>query len=160
MPARRLRRLDAEVLVAHVAERDRAWLLAHLDEPMPAPDRFDRAGRAARGRESRSPTSAGSRSGTACASGPTARALIPRPETELLVDAAVAEIADAAACATTADRGVGRRHRQRRGGGGHGLRHSEAIALGRLRLIASDISADALELAAENLRDARRGAAS
>ncbi len=31
------------------------------------------------------------------------------------------------------------------------LRYREAIALGRLRLIASDLSADALELAAENL---------
>jgi release factor glutamine methyltransferase len=37
-------RLDAEILVSHALERDRAWLLAHMDEPMPARPRTDLAG--------------------------------------------------------------------------------------------------------------------
>ena len=79
------------------------------------------------------------------------RALIPRPETELLADAAIAEIA-------------GRLARDDAPfvvwevGSGSGavavaiaLHHRAALGDGRVTLIASDASADALELAAENL---------
>ncbi len=79
------------------------------------------------------------------------RALIPRPETELLVDLAVAEIARR----LTADDqpilvwDVGT------GSGAVAValarRFRAALALGRVRLVASDVSPDAVELAAENL---------
>ena len=80
-----------------------------------------------------------------------ARALIPRPETELLYELAVDEIRarmardDAPIVAWEPATGSGAVTLAL------ALRFREALALGRLRLIASDISADALELAAENL---------
>jgi release factor glutamine methyltransferase len=80
-----------------------------------------------------------------------ARALVPRPETELLLEAAIAEISarmardDAAIVAWEVATGSGAVATAL------ALRYREALALGRLRLIASDLSPDALELAAENL---------
>ena len=80
------------------------------------------------------------------------RALIPRPETELVADAAIAEIADRLARGQTPvawDLGTG-------SGAialALALRFREAIALGRVVLIASDASPEALELAAENLAE-------
>ncbi len=86
-----------------------------------------------------------------------ARALIPRPETEQLVEAAVAELAerlardDAPIVAWDVGTGSGAI------AVALALRFRTALSLGRIRLIASDRSADALELAAENL--AARGVA-
>ncbi len=85
------------------------------------------------------------------------RALIPRPETELLAEAAVAELAERL---SRDDRTV----TAWEVGTGSGaiatalaVRFRTALALGRVRLTASDVSAEALELAAENL--AAHGAA-
>ena len=107
---------------------------------------------------SRSPTSAASRSGARSASGPIARALIPRPETELLAEAAMAEIAAAADARRST---VGRRGRSATGSGAVAvalaIRFRSALALRRLTLVASDVSPEALELAAENLAAPRRG---
>lgn len=79
------------------------------------------------------------------------RALIPRPETELLVDEAIRDISDR----------LGRDQEPlvaREVGTGSGAiavalarRFRSALALGRLRLVASDVSPDAAELAVENL---------
>ena len=80
-----------------------------------------------------------------------ARALIPRPETELLADLAITEIATrlVAQGSPIAAWEVGT------GSGAIAtalaLRFRAPLALGRLRLTASDLSPDALELAAENL---------
>jgi release factor glutamine methyltransferase len=79
------------------------------------------------------------------------RALIPRPETELLVEAAIAEIADRLVRddrpVTAWDVGTGS------GAVAVALarRFRTALALGRLRLVASDASPDAMELASDNL---------
>jgi release factor glutamine methyltransferase len=145
-------RLDAEVLVAWAFERDRAWLLAHLDEPVPeaAAVELDRWVR----RRARAEPVAYIRRfkewyGLRLATDP--RALIPRPETELLVEAAIAEIADRLVRddrpVTAWDVGTGS------GAVAVALarRFRTALALGRLRLVASDASPDAMELASDNL---------
>jgi release factor glutamine methyltransferase len=145
-------RLDAEILVAHILERDRAWLLAHLDEPMPSRARTDLAGWVER-RAGGEPVAyiRGFKEWYGLRVATDRRALIPRPETELLVDAAITDIAE-------------RMGRDRRPitiwevGTGSGAvsvvlarRFRSALALGRLRLVASDVIPDAVELAAENL---------
>jgi release factor glutamine methyltransferase len=145
-------RLDAEILVSHALERDRAWLLAHLDEPMPARTRTDLAGWVER-RAGGEPVAyiRGFKEWYGLRLAADRRALIPRPETELLADAAVSEIAER----------MGRDGRPILAwevGTGSGAvsvvlarRFRSALALGRLRLVTTDLSADAVELAAENL---------
>jgi release factor glutamine methyltransferase len=145
-------RLDAEILVSHALERDRAWLLAHLDEPMPAGVWTDLAGwvdRRAGGEPVAYIRGFKEWYGLRVATDP--RALIPRPETELLADAAVTEIADR----------MGRDQRPilawEVGTGSGALavavarRFRAGLTLGRLRLVATDVSPDAVELAAQNL---------
>ena len=145
-------RLDAEILVAHALERDRAWLLAHLDEPMPARAGADLSGWIER-RAGGEPIAyiRGFKEWYGLRLATDRRSLIPRPETELLADAAIGDIADRMA---RDDRpilvwDVGT------GGGAVAVvlarRFRSALTLGRLRLVASDVSADAIELAAENL---------
>jgi len=143
-------RLDAELLVAFVHQRDRAWLLAHpeaeVDEPAQLDDLIER-------RAAGEPVAylRGFKEWRSLRIRTDARALIPRPETEQLVDAAVAELEERlardAAPIVAWDLGTG-------SGAiavALALRFRTAIALGRIRLVASDASADALELAAENL---------
>jgi release factor glutamine methyltransferase len=142
-------RLDAEVLLAHVLERDRAWLLAHPEEPIDATALDTLIVR----RISGEPIAylRGFKEWRSLRIRTDARALVPRPETELLLDGAVTEISarmardDAPIVAWEPATGTGAV------AVALALRYREAIALGRLRLIASDLSADALELAAENL---------
>ena len=145
-------RLDAEILVAHALERDRAWLLAHLDEPMPARAGADLSGWIER-RAGGEPIAyiRGFKEWYGLRLATDRRSLIPRPETELLADAAIGDIADLMA----------RDYRPilawevGTGGGAVAVvlarRFRSALTLGRLRLVASDVSADAIELAAENL---------
>ena len=81
-------RLDAEVLLAHVADRDRSWLLAHGDAPLD--DVVDRAFRAAvRRRMTGEPVAyiRGFKEWRSLHIRTDARALVPRPETEGLADA-------------------------------------------------------------------------
>lgn len=143
-------RLDAEVLLAHASGGDRSWLLAHPEAEV-ASDGFEAL---LERRLAGEPIAylRGFKEWRSLRIRTDARALIPRPETELLFELAVEQI----------------RHRMARDDApivawepatGSGavtlalaLRFREALALGRLRLIASDISADALELAAENLQ--------
>ena len=142
-------RLDAELLLAHATGRDRGWLLAHPEADVSA----DAFGALLDRRLAGEPIAylRGFKEWRSLRIRTDARALIPRPETELLYELALDEI----------------RARMARDGEpivawepatGSGavtlalaLRFREAISLGRLRLIASDISPDALELAAENL---------
>ena len=143
-------RLDAEVLLAHLADRDRTWLLAHPEEPLPAPDRFSEM---VERRAAGEPVAyiRGFKEWHGLRIRTDSRALIPRPETELLADAAAAEIATRLVSGPVVAWDIGT------GSGAVaiviGLRHADAITAGRLRLIASDVSADALDLAAENLRE-------
>ncbi len=82
-----------------------------------------------------------------------ARALIPRPETELLLEAGVQEIA---ARLARADEPI-LVWEVATGSGAVavalGLRFATAMRAGRMRLVASDLSDDALALAAENIAE-------
>jgi release factor glutamine methyltransferase len=145
-------RLDAEVLVAWTYERDRAWLLAHLDEPLP-PDQAATLKSWVERRGQGEPVAyiRGFKEWNGIRLLTDARALIPRPETELLVEDAVEEIAN-------------RLVRDERTiiawdvGTGSGAvavalarRFRSALTLGRVRLLASDVSPEAVELASDNL---------
>ena len=145
-------RLDAELLVGHAFGRDRSWLHAHPDAPLDPLSRDELEGWVERrGRGEPVAYIRGYKEWFGLRVATDARALIPRPETELLAEAAIAEIA---ARLVRDDRAVLVRDVATGGGAvavALALRFRAAIALGRVRLVASDLSADALELAAENL---------
>ncbi len=139
-------RLDAEVLLAHVTGRDRTWLLAHPEAPLDASEAFEAA---IERRATGEPVAyiRGFKEWRSLRIRTDARALIPRPETELVVEAAAAEIRARGERAVVWDLATG--------SGAIALALAldfpVALADGRLRLIASDASPEALELAAENL---------
>lgn len=145
-------RLDAELLVGHAFGRDRAWLHAHPEAILGAADR-DRLGDwvARRGRGEPVAYIRGFKEWLSLRVATDSRALIPRPETELLAEAAISEIA----ARLVRDEATVQAWEVATGGGAVALavalRFRAALALGRLRLAASDLSAEALELAAENL---------
>jgi release factor glutamine methyltransferase len=142
-------RLDAELLVALAGGRDRSWVLAHPEASLDA----DALEALVRRRAAGEPIAyiRGFKEWHSLRIRTDARALIPRPETELLADSALDEIRARLA----ADRTPVVAWEVGTGSGAvavvlaRGL--SEAIADGRVRLIATDISPAALELAAENL---------
>lgn len=143
-------RLDAEVLLAHLLGRDRSWLLAHPEAPITEPDAYraliDR-------RVAGEPVAylRGFKEWRSLRIVTDPRALIPRPETELLLEAAIDEIEARLA------RGTGAlvAWEVATGSGAVAvalaLRFASEIRAGRVRLVVSDVSEDALALAAENL---------
>ena len=143
-------RLDAELLVAHLVERDRAWLLAHPEAPLADLGRLEEL---VERRVTGEPIAylRGFKEWRSLRIRTDRRALIPRPETEQLVDAAIADVVhrlardDAPIVAWDVGTGSGAI------AVALALRFRTAIALSRVRLVASDRSPDALELAAENL---------
>lgn len=145
-------RLDAELLVGHAFGRDRAWLYAHPDAELGAGEASLLAGWIER-RAAGEPVAyiRGFKEWLSLRIATDARALIPRPETELLAEAAIGEIAGR----LVRDGTTVEAWEVATGGGAVALaialRFRTAIALGRLRLAASDLSAEALELASENL---------
>lgn len=143
-------RLDAEVLLAHVLERDRSWLLAHPEAPIPKSDAYDALiARRAAGE----PVAylRGFKEWRSLRIRTDARALIPRPETELLLEAAMGEVE----ARLVSGRAPVVAWEVATGSGAVAvalaLRFAPEIRGGRLRLIASDLSSDALALALENL---------
>ena len=145
-------RLDAEVLLAHVACRNRAWVLAHPEAELEAD--AVHAFRAALDRRLAGEPIAyirGFKEWRSLRIRTDQRALIPRPETELLAEATIAEIAER----LTRDGEPLVAWEVATGSGAVAaalaIRFRSALALGRLTLIASDASPEALELAAENL---------
>ena len=145
-------RLDAEVLAAHVIGRERAWVLAHPETPMT--DGWSEELAAAVERRSTGEPIAyirGFKEWLSLRIRTDGRALVPRPETEVLAEAAIAEIearlvrAELPVVAWEVAIGSGAV------AVAIAVRFRGALARGRLRLIASDASAEALELAAENL---------
>jgi release factor glutamine methyltransferase len=145
-------RLDAELLVAHAFGRDRTWLHAHPDAVLGASELARLAGWLER-RAAGEPVAyiRGYKEWLSLRVLTDPRALIPRPETELLAESAMDEIAarlvrdDAPIAAWEIGTGAGAVALAL------ALRFRQAVALGRLRLGASDVSPEALELAADNL---------
>lgn len=144
-------RLDAELLAAHVTGRDRSWVLAHPEHALSRDEAESLEAIVAR-RATGEPIAyiRGFKEWRSLRIRTDRRALIPRPETELLASAAIEEIerrlasADRTVVAWEVATGSG----------------AVAVALGRrfadvppdrLVLVASDVSAEALELAGENL---------
>ena len=142
-------RLDAEVLLAHLLGAERAWLLAHPEAAVPVDAYAALVGRRAAGE----PVAyiRGFKEWRSLRIRTDARALIPRPETELLLELAIDELerrlaeADGPLLAWEVATGSGAL------AVALALHFDAAIRRGRLRLVASDLSPDALELAAENL---------
>ncbi len=136
-------RLEAEVLLAHAARVDRAHVIAGLQEPLPDAVRAVYDALLAR-RLRREPLAyiVGHREFYGMQVACDARALIPRPETELLVDLALREIQSRPAALRIVDVGTG----------------SGAIACAIARnaptaaICATDASGVALDLAHENVR--------
>ena len=145
-------RLDADLLVAHVLDRDRTWLLAHPETELSAPAAAELDAMVER-RAAGVPIAyiRGYKEWLSLRIRTDARALIPRPETELLAEAAIGEVAGRLAN----DASEVTVWEVATGSGAVAIalatRFRTSLALGRARLIASDSSPDAVELAAENL---------
>ncbi|MGH2382899.1 MAG: N5-glutamine methyltransferase family protein [Candidatus Limnocylindria bacterium] len=143
-------RLDAEVLLAHVTGQDRSWVLAHpdaaVDEPAAFASALDR-------RATGEPIAyiRGFKEWRSLRIRTDARALIPRPETELLAEEAMTAIA----ARLTRDTAPIVAWDVATGSGAVAvalaIRFRSPLAFGRLRLIGSDVSPEALELTSENL---------
>jgi len=88
-------RLDAEVLLRHAITRDRAWLLAHMQEEL-ADDHRDSFERAVARRVRREPLQyiTGRQEFWGLEFMVTPDVLIPRPETELIIESAVRSVRD------------------------------------------------------------------
>jgi release factor glutamine methyltransferase len=149
-------RLDAELLLGHVLGLDRTAILAHPEAPV-GDGSADRFRQALERREAGEPVAyiRGVKEFHGLAFATDGRALIPRPETELLVDLGAAEVLRRL---TVAPRPAGApRLRVLDVGTGSG---AVAIALAVLLrgqrmldevdLVATDVSPDALDLAREN----------
>lgn len=139
--------LDAQLLLAHVTGLSRAAVLAYPERPLSLDEATHYAALIAR-RAASEPVAylTGRREFMGMDFLADARALIPRPETELLVEAALAEVRSRLAAmpdvaTIVADIGTGS--------------GAIAVSLARLepklaQIYATDISADALDLAREN----------
>ena len=133
---------EAELLLAHALGRSRIWLLAHGDDGI-APDATARFEALVERRVVGEPVAylTGSRGFWTLDLAVTPATLVPRPETELLVELALAR-SPIDADARIADLGTG----------------SGAIALAiakerpRARVVATDASSDALDVARENAK--------
>ncbi|HEX8981574.1 MAG TPA: peptide chain release factor N(5)-glutamine methyltransferase [Ktedonobacterales bacterium] len=139
-------RLDAQVLLSHVTGASRATLMAYPERPLSAEAAATYADLIAR-RAADEPVAylVGHREFLGLDLLTDARALIPRPETELLVEAALRDIGERLSARTTpplvADIGVG----------SGAIPIAIAVREPRLPLVyATDISPDALALAKEN----------
>ncbi len=143
-------RIDAELLLAHVTGHDRSWVLAHPEASLPDVAAFAAA---LERRATGDPIAyiRGFKEWRSLRIRTDARALIPRPETEMLADEAMMTIAARMTQGTppivawevaTGSGAVAV---------ALALRFRSALTRRRLRLIASDVSPEALELAAENL---------
>jgi release factor glutamine methyltransferase len=132
--------LDAQVLLAHVLAKDRAWLLAHAGDPLPR-EQADRFFALAKRRRDGEPIAylTGVREFWGLPIAVSTAVLIPRPETETLVELALARLPTDRDLRVL-DLGTG----------------SGAIALAlaherpRAHVVATDTSADALAIARAN----------
>lgn len=139
-------RLDAELLLAHLLGWPRARLLAEADA-LVSPDNIARLEALLTRRENLEPVAylIGSKEFFGLEFAVDRRVLVPRPETELLVERALALIPQLGAHACIADIGTG----------SGAIPVALAVHLPEAEIIASDISPDALAVAATNI--ARHG---
>ena len=137
--------LDAARIVEHVLERDRAWLVAHHGDPVPAPA-AERADVLAARRRSGEPLAyvigCAWFYGRPFAVGPDV--LVPRPETELLVEAALDDLRARMAC------GVRRPRACDVGTGSGAIGITLAAESPELSVVLSEVSAGALAVARDN----------
>jgi len=144
-----LPRLEARMLLEHVLQRPRAWLLAHDDEVLNADQMAAYTALAAR-RQGGEPMAylLGAREFMGHTFHVTPEVLIPRPETEYLVEAAIAHLsACASAHPDVADLGTG----------SGAIAVCVALACPSARVTASDASASALAVARSNARHLQAG---
>ena len=135
--------LDAQVLLAHLMGRERSWLLAHTEEQTP-PELFA-AWEAALARLERGeplPYVLGEWEFYGRELHVTSDVLIPRPETELLVDQALAWLAANPARRSAADVGTG----------SGCIAVALAMNVPDLTMTATDVSDAALEVAKSNIQ--------
>jgi release factor glutamine methyltransferase len=149
-------RLDAELLLGHILRRDRTALIAHPEAPVPEAAAATYEAALVR-REAGEPVAyiRGFKEFHGLAFSVDPRALIPRPETELLVDLATAEAMEILT-STPRPAGTPPLRVADVGTGSGAVAVSLAVALRRRRvgdevdILATDRSAEALQLAREN----------
>ncbi len=137
-------RLDSQVLLAHVLETDRSWLFAHHDQELSQGDCRRYADLITR-RRRRQPVAylLGRKEFYGIEFAVDRRVLIPRPETELLVDLVLAQInARPQRQVVVADVGTG----------SGAIAITVAVHAPAAKVYGIDISRDALDVAEENKR--------
>jgi release factor glutamine methyltransferase len=136
-------RLDAEVLLSHILERDRAWLITHNNDNLDN-ENYRLFEDAINRRSRREPLQyiIGRQEFWGLDFIVTPDVLIPRPETELLVETAVEIVKGSSARATIADLCTG----------SGCVAISLAKEIGDARIFATDMSMQALAVARENAR--------
>jgi release factor glutamine methyltransferase len=137
-------RLDVEVLLSHIIEKDRVWLITHRDAVIDADDERNFADAIER-RARREPLQhiIGNQEFWGLEFKVSADVLIPRPESEFIVEAALAIVQDRNAPVRIIDLCTG----------SGCLAVSLAKELPAARVIATDASEKALAVARENTRD-------
>lgn len=132
---------DAQILLAHVIGRPRTWLLAHLDAPLSTP-KLDSANQAFTRLEAGEPLPyiLGHWEFYGLDFDITPDVLIPRPETELMVEKAIKWLSASAERRTVADIGTGSGI----------IAASIAMHMPAARILATDISRAALNVAKHN----------
>lgn len=135
--------LDAQVLLAHVLERSRTWLLAHLDAPLSAP-MLESAEQAFARLEAGEPLPyiLGHWEFFGMDFDITPNVLIPRPETELLVEKAIKWLSANPSKRSVADIGTGSGI----------IAASIAMNVPDAAILATDISPAALKVAQHNAK--------
>jgi release factor glutamine methyltransferase len=132
---------DAQIILAHVIGRPRTWLLAHLDTPL-TPLELDAAKEAFEQLQSGTPLPyiIGHWEFFGLDFEITKDVLIPRPETELLVEKAIAWLQKSKERSAVADIGTG--------SGAIGITLAKHIP--NIHILATDISSAALQIAKRN----------
>lgn len=135
--------LDSQVLLSHILGRPRTWLLSHLDTPL-TPPQFDSATRAFVQLQAGTPLPyiLGHWEFFGLDFNVTKDVLIPRPETELLVEKAIAWIKASPGRTSIADVGTG----------SGAIAISIATQLSHVHILATDISPAALSVAKSNAK--------
>ncbi|NWF64895.1 MAG: peptide chain release factor N(5)-glutamine methyltransferase, partial [Chloroflexi bacterium] len=136
-----LTELDAQILLAHILDRPRTWLLAHLDTPL-SPPMLESANQAFSRLEAGEPLPyiLGHWEFFGMEFDITPDVLIPRPETEMMVEKAIKWLTASSERRTVADIGTGSGI----------IAISIAMHVPSARMLATDISYAALKIAKHN----------